>query len=596
MQTYKDYRNARQKAVDTIAGVEEQLRILGGSAKAKILKVARDRLLSNDFRIIFCGEFKRGKSTLINAMLGNKVLPMKVAPCTGVITEVKFDGLPRVQVHPEEGETFDAPIEDLRKHTSIVGDDAPPTNRVEVFYPIDLCENAVTLIDSPGLNEDWRRTQISLQELTKADAAVMVLSCEMALSRSELDFITAQLSERKSGIFFVWNRYDAIWNDNEEISSLRTLSNNHLPKFSENIFFLSAREALVAQRKNDDTRFDRSQLQSFMDALEEFLATKRGQVKLMVPLQQATQATKYGIETLSTRALNLFNAPLEELRKTEKTLQPRLEDLEKQRQNINENINDEIDEILNELILCLDTYLNEIAQKAYQDSSGLQFSPDSNRQERQDKLLRWFRDWLQKSLQQLAKNKMEPILHKGIQELQTELQSKREIFHADVKDLLEIETELDLSSAPLFDMEWFQNVPLFISTAVALLILGASSGFIAISLLGVGALRAWLAGSTLDDHDRRKVAEALSKSLKNRRKEIIEILRNQLEKTSEELKMSINEEMKQLIDDTKQQLYDAVSARQAGETAAEEAEVRITNAKNELQRYLIVLQELSQDD
>ena len=106
MQTYKDYRNARQKAVDTIAGVEEQLRILGGSAKAKILKVARNRLLSNDFRIIFCGEFKRGKSTLINAMLGNKVLPMKVAPCTGVITEVKFDGLPRVQVHPEEGETF----------------------------------------------------------------------------------------------------------------------------------------------------------------------------------------------------------------------------------------------------------------------------------------------------------------------------------------------------------------------------------------------------------------------------------------------------------------------------------------------------------
>ena len=207
MQTYKDYRNARQKAVDTIAGVEKQLCLLGGNAKAKNLEVSRMRLLSNDFRIIFCGEFKRGKSTLINAMLGDKVLPMKVAPCTGVITEVKFDGMPRVQVHPEVGETFDAPIEDLRKHTSIVGEDAPETNRVEVFYPIDLCENAVTLIDSPGLNEDWRRTQISLQELTKADAAVMVLSCEMALSRSELDFITAQLSERKSGIFFVWNRF-----------------------------------------------------------------------------------------------------------------------------------------------------------------------------------------------------------------------------------------------------------------------------------------------------------------------------------------------------------------------------------------------------
>ena len=70
MQTYEDYRIARQKAVDALSRVENQLLALGGKAKAQTLQRARDRLLANDFRIIFCGEFKRGKSTLINAMLG----------------------------------------------------------------------------------------------------------------------------------------------------------------------------------------------------------------------------------------------------------------------------------------------------------------------------------------------------------------------------------------------------------------------------------------------------------------------------------------------------------------------------------------------
>ena len=69
---------------------------------------------------------------------------------------------------------------------------------------------------SPGLNEDFERTDISLQQIAQADVVIMVLSCEMALSRSEMNFIGDHLSDRHFGLFFVWNRYDSIRDNPDE--------------------------------------------------------------------------------------------------------------------------------------------------------------------------------------------------------------------------------------------------------------------------------------------------------------------------------------------------------------------------------------------
>ena len=106
MQTFEEYKKAREKSVNLLREVSKELRVLGGSARSQAVLDAAQRLECNDFRIIFCGEFKRGKSTLINAILGQKSLPMKIAPCTGVITEVKYAQTPQVIVHPQDGQSF----------------------------------------------------------------------------------------------------------------------------------------------------------------------------------------------------------------------------------------------------------------------------------------------------------------------------------------------------------------------------------------------------------------------------------------------------------------------------------------------------------
>ena len=178
MQTFEDYKKSRDESVSLLRDLAQKLRVLGGESKARTIMQVAQELDNNDFRIIFCGEFKRGKSTLINAILGQKALPMKVAPCTGVITEVKYSPDPKVLVHPLRGDPFKASHEDIKKYIAIQGNDAPDVSRVELCYPIDICQNAITLIDSPGLNEDWKRTQVSLTELNKADAVIPGTQCE----------------------------------------------------------------------------------------------------------------------------------------------------------------------------------------------------------------------------------------------------------------------------------------------------------------------------------------------------------------------------------------------------------------------------------
>jgi hypothetical protein len=596
MQTYRDYFEARQAAADAISGITEQLSCLGAEAKAEQLRRAKFRLLSDDFRIIFCGEFKRGKSTLINAMLGERVLPMKVAPCTGVITEVKYSDTPRVRVYPNEGGAFDAPFDELYKHIAIQGEEAPDIDKVDIFYPLQLCETAVTLIDSPGLNEDWRRTRISLREVAKADAAVMVLSCEMALSRSEMDFIRTHLADRKAGLFFIWNRYDSIWENNEEIASLRERSASRLDPYGGEAFYLSAREALAAQRKKDGKRLNRSGLLPFMDSLEAFLATERGKAKLVGPIVTSLQAAEYGIDTLYPRAIGLLEAPLEELRKTEDKLRPKLAELERKREHAKEAIQEAVEDILDDLILCLDDFLGTVSQQAFKDSEAVELPEAANRQERQDTLLRWFRSWLRDALHVLAKEKMGPILHNGLKELQEDLQIQRENFHADIRDLLDLETDLDLSSSPLFDAEWLNELPLFISTAVALLMLGASTSAVAISLLGVGALRAWLTGLKLDEQDRLRLAEALSTGLVSQREDIIQLLRGHLQQSCDEIRDNVQEEMNLLIKDTHQQLGEAIKARSEGQERASQKRNVYEEAKKALQRLRKQLNEIDLDD
>jgi septin family protein len=131
------------------------------------------KLRENRFSIVIVGEFKRGKSTVLNALLGRPVLPQKAAPCTAIITQITYgeppqvrvlfaDGTPDERLTPEE---FKAKYELKVTDTNDVPEDTEAFERyeqqmekvfrdrfghidhAEIAYPIELCHNGVELVD-----------------------------------------------------------------------------------------------------------------------------------------------------------------------------------------------------------------------------------------------------------------------------------------------------------------------------------------------------------------------------------------------------------------------------------------------------------------
>lgn len=334
-----------------------------GPARGDKLRSAADHLLAESFNLMIVGEFKRGKSTLINAMLGKQLLPAKVAPCTAVITQVHYGEREFARLYyqdPQQPPT-EVPAADLRKY--VVIDDGTEHglarsarySRMEVHAPLALCRNGVTLTDSPGLNEHETRTDVSLRFLTEADALLLVLSCEQALSSSELSFVTETLA--RSGhdlrnVFVVWNRYEAVRDSEEDDRDIRERSRKYLEPVvggASRVFYVSALEALKGRHGDNPELVQRSGLPTFERALEAFLTSERGALKIRNPLGVADGALRELGPAIERRRI-LLHADVAPLQQRYDAARPKLEKLTKDREKIRRRIERARDDLASQLV------------------------------------------------------------------------------------------------------------------------------------------------------------------------------------------------------------------------------------------------------
>ena len=140
----------KEQLASNLSNIGEAFDKLGVTSRISYIGEKEQELHQTNFRVLVCGEFKRGKSCLLNALIGDNVLPMKIAPCTGTVTEVRYGELPKLTLLPTHDEPFSAPFKDLRKYTTIQGKKGDLLRKVIVEYPSDLCQKSITLIDSPG--------------------------------------------------------------------------------------------------------------------------------------------------------------------------------------------------------------------------------------------------------------------------------------------------------------------------------------------------------------------------------------------------------------------------------------------------------------
>jgi GTPase Era involved in 16S rRNA processing len=254
-----------------------------------LLSEARDlhvRLAEDRFNLLVVGRFSRGKSTLMNAILGGDYLPTGIVPLTSVITTVRYGSRKQVVLNfADSGLSREVPLSRLAEYVTQRENpgNVKKLTYAEIQFPIELLRRGLFFVDSPGLGSPIIENTLTTERfLPQADAFVLVTSYESPMSEEE-DRILQRIRNTNKKLYVVMNKQDTIGLEDRE-EALQFVR-ERLERFSfaekPHIFSISARRALEAKQAQNAAQFEQSGVQVFETELLRFLIEERAQSFLM---------------------------------------------------------------------------------------------------------------------------------------------------------------------------------------------------------------------------------------------------------------------------------------------------------------------------
>ncbi len=235
-----------QRLSQIISDVEHKLKTIGENNRAEGLTKLRELLPDSKLRVVVFGEFNHGKSTLINALLGRIVLPAKLIPTTGHITQIVFGTDEEVRVRFLDNRSEVCKLDRLDSFSSLNHDGVAreDVELIEVAVNNQLLKNELILIDTPGLNEHETQTHRAKNAIAKADLVLLVLNAQGVLNSDErslaADWLNRKLGKPVVPVVNFMNRLDD--RDKSEVRTrLQTWCHDNLPsEFSQSWFEVNA--------------------------------------------------------------------------------------------------------------------------------------------------------------------------------------------------------------------------------------------------------------------------------------------------------------------------------------------------------------------
>lgn len=273
--------------------VRDALTALGRENGERLCGELVAKLAEDLFTLAVLGQFKRGKSSLMNAIIGRELLPTGVLPLTSAITVLKFGPTEQLVVHrdgliaPEE-----LPISALADYVTERGN---PANRKKVKaafveLPVPFLRRGIEFVDTPGVGSAiTANTAATYGFLPKCDAVLFVTSVDTPMTSLELAFLK-EIREYVDKIFFVVNKTDLVADD-ERREVLRFVAETIQSQIGRavKIFPVSARLGLDARMSGDTVLYEQSGLKGLEEALASFLSEEKSAVFLAAVAHKTLQ-------------------------------------------------------------------------------------------------------------------------------------------------------------------------------------------------------------------------------------------------------------------------------------------------------------------
>jgi GTPase SAR1 family protein len=447
---------------------------LGFNGDAVALTKRAHDIQQGIFNLIVLGEFKNGKSTLLNAMLGDKTLPAKSTPCTAIITILVQGAGKQIAIYESEQEQprflsweafkseFQLTKEDqetLDKEGYIDRFKNIEYAQIESLHP--LCKNGVKVIDSPGLKENINRTRVTTKYLKQAQAVIFVLIATKILSEDEREFIEKAFEPgRLDNVFFIVNRINDI--DEDEVDEIKDYVKAGLKKhflknngkfdeefYNRRVFFVNAKGALDARIQTPINEFmlEASGVPVFEKELERFLTSpEKTTATLASNVQLLSWIVAQSRQKISQEKSALAR-PLAELEKQRQEAEKTLQELEENKQEIEQTIMLYGGMIKQKIYANLLEYITEMEENWSQDSELLinldeisiqkillAFASEKAKKEIADIIDRESRHYIKNKLEEWSQ-KIPEILQSDLNNLMNEVEAQVGEFQLEIEQL-----------------------------------------------------------------------------------------------------------------------------------------------------------------
>lgn len=344
---------------------------LGLHEEIEDLNIASKNLRQGVFRLLVLGDMKRGKSTFVNALIGENLLPSDVNPCTAVLTVLRYGPLKKVTIYFKNDKSPEQlGFQEFKQQYTIDPDEAkrleqekkqafPEVDYAVVEYPLPLLEKGIEIVDSPGLNDTEARNELSLGYIHNCHAILFILRASQPLTMGERRYLDNYIKNRGLTVFFLINAWDEIRKemfDPDDLEAVQEAENKVRQVFQTNlsdycqvegsnvyeerVFELSSLKALRLRLKNPIDPLEKTGFPKFMAALNTFLTKERAIAELRQARTLARQ-THTRVHEAVERRLPLLSQDVKELQAKINSLEPEFNQLA----DIREQFQDEIREM-----------------------------------------------------------------------------------------------------------------------------------------------------------------------------------------------------------------------------------------------------------
>lgn len=268
------------------------------------VSIVSKKIQSQRFRLAVVGEFSQGKSTLLNALLGEEIQPVRAIPCSGAVTVLKYGTQKRVICHYKDGRVEEIAFDQYKAKASISkeaavdhrSDELAQSNIEEIIFEhpeLTLCKSGVEIVDSPGLNEHPQRTAITQKILRDTDAAIFLTNATRLLAEKEKELLhdvryqlnNSSKKEPADNLFVLVNFMDNL-DTQEDIQDVKKRLESFVKKENlltlkniNRVHYISAKAALKSIQNGNNDEYLQS-FQMFTQSLEKFLTLERGTLKI----------------------------------------------------------------------------------------------------------------------------------------------------------------------------------------------------------------------------------------------------------------------------------------------------------------------------